>query len=346
MSDPIRTVQMPLPTVWQRRQTAALRRLGVEVRFVEGFYRTSYLPWLQLPRELARGYDLLHVHWIPFWSKAVLAAFLKVVPRSRPLVWQFHNLWPHNPQFGDEATDLAWTRRCWERADARLVHSVANVRDFAAHGMPGARVIPLGNLHGEFPADVPREEARERLGLPRDATVVGFFGPTGPYKGAGTFLDALARVPDVHGLLFGHCPDPRLAQELRTAAVRIGPRCRLDLRRVADDELQTYFRACDLVALPYERITTSGSVFFPAAFGVPVVGSPLGNIPEVVRDGDTGHLATGADGLAKVLAEVAGRRDELAAMGRRFHDDVGARFDWGPIARQTVDVYRELLDRA
>ncbi|HLE96276.1 MAG TPA: glycosyltransferase family 4 protein [Candidatus Thermoplasmatota archaeon] len=346
MSDRIRTVQMPLPTVWQRRQVAALARHGVDVRYVEGFYATSYLPWFQLPREVLRGYDLLHVHWIPFWSKAVLRAFLAAVPRSRPLVWQFHNLWPHRPQFGTEETDIAWTRRCWDRADARLVHSEANVRDFAALGMTGARVLPLGNLHGEFPAQVDRAEARRRLGLPPDATIVGFFGPTGPYKGAATFVEALERAPDVHGLVFGHCPDPLLAAELRAAGARFGDRLRVDLRRIANDELQNHFRACDLVALPYERITTSGSVFFPAAFGVPVVGSPLGNIPDVVRDGETGYLAWGVDGFARVFRETAGRREDLAAMGRKFHEDVGERFDWDPIAKATVEVYRELLDRA
>lgn len=344
MSDTIDVVEMPLPTVWQRRQTAALERRGVRVRYVEGFYRTSYLPWLQLPRELVRGYDVFHVHWIPFWNAALLRGFLRVVPRSRPLVWQFHNLWPHKPQFGDEAADIAWTRRCWERADARLVHSDANVALFAAHGMTGATVIPLGNLHGEFPDTATREEARARFGFRDDETVVGFFGPTGPYKGADVLVDALRRVPGVTGFVFGHCPDPGLAAELRAAARDLGPRLRLDLARVSDEDLQYYFRACDLVADPYRRITTSGSVFFPAAFGVPVVGARQGNIPEVVLDGETGFLADGADELADVLRRVAGRRDDLAEMGRRFHADVGKRFDWDDVAARTVAVYRQLLE--
>lgn len=344
MSERLRVVEMPLPTIWQRRQTASLAKLGVEVRYVEGFYRTSYLPWLQLPANLARGYDVFHVHWIPFWSAAVLRAFLRVVPRSRPLVWQFHNLWPHKVQFGSEAADIAWTKRCWERADARLVHSTRNVDDFGGYGMRGADVVPLGNLHGAFPATATRDEARARRRLPHEATVVGFFGPTGPYKGVDTFVEAVLRTPDVTGYVFGACRDKVLEAELRDAAARSKGRLVVDTAHVGDADLQYAFRACDLVAVPYRRITTSGSVFFPAAFGVPVAGVAQGNIPEVVLDGKTGWITEGVDGFARVFAEAHAHRDELPAMGRAFHEDTARRFDWDDIARQTLAVYRRTLD--
>lgn len=345
MSDRLRVVEMPLPTIWQRRQTAALAKLGVEVRYVEGFYPTSYLPWFQLPRALASRYDVFHVHWIPFWNAALLRAFLRVVPRSRPLVWQFHNLWPHKPQFGDEATDIAWTKRCWERADARLVHSALNVGDFGAHGMHSADVVPLGNLHGAFPATATREEARARTGFAQEATVVGFFGPTGPYKGVDTFVEAVLRTPGVTGYVFGHCPDKALAADLAGAASRSKGRLVVDLARVGDADLQHAFRSCDAVAVPYKRITTSGSVFFPAAFGIPVVGVPQGNIPEVVVDGKTGWITEGVDGFARAFADVAARKDELPAMGERFYADVARRFDWDTMAKKTVAVYRRVLDQ-
>ena len=327
----MKVAMMPSPTLYTRRLAEALEAEGAEVRFVEGFYRTAYLPWFQLPREFARGFDVFHVHWIPFWSRAVFRGFLKAMPRSRPLAWTFHNLHPHRPNFRD---DLAETRRAWARADVRFVHSEANVRDFAALGMTGATVVPHGHFHGLFPATVTREEARARSGLPRDALVVGFFGPTGDYKGPRAFVEAVRRTRGVHGYVFGACPDPALARDLAAAA---GPRLKVDLRRVPDDELQHAFRACDVVALPYERITTSGSVFFPAAFGVPVVAAPLGNLPDVVRDGETGFLAPAA-GLADALARLPGR-EALAEMGSRFHDDVGRRFEWRPIARATLDAY-------
>lgn len=333
----MKVAMMPSPTLYTRQLAKALEARGAEVAFVEGFYRTAYLPWLQLPWRFVRGFDVFHVHWIPFWSEALLHSFLKAMPRSRPLAWTFHNLHPHRPDFRD---DLAETRRAWERADIRFVHSDANARDFADLGMTGATVVPHGNFHGVFPDTTTRDEARARVGLPRDAFVVGFFGPTGPYKGADTFVRAVRQAPGVTGYVFGACPDPVLAREL-TAAV--GPDLKVDLRRIEDDEMQYSFRACDAVALPYERITTSGSVFFPAAFGVPVVASPLGNIPDVVEDGVTGLLARGPEAFAAAFLRLRDEED-TAGWGRRFHDDVARRFDWGPIAERTLDSYRTAMD--
>jgi glycosyltransferase involved in cell wall biosynthesis len=97
------------------------------------------------------------------------------------------------------------------------------------------------------------------------------------------------------------------------------------------------------------------------ACGTPVVASGVGGIPEVVVDGETGfivdvaladvppHDPLDSDRFARGLADRINRlaRDPILARqmgqaGRRRVVDV---FSWRSIAKQTLDLYKTLVDQ-
>jgi glycosyltransferase involved in cell wall biosynthesis len=126
-----------------------------------------------------------------------------------------------------------------------------------------------------------RERVRQALGL--TGPVVGFLGSMSAWQGADRLpqlLDALG--PDWTGLALGGGPvapagHPRLIQ----------------LGRIASDELPDYVSAFDVAVAPY--LPGAPPWFCPLkvlwyrAQGVPVVGSPLGDVPALV--GQHGLLA-------------------------------------------------------
>jgi glycosyltransferase involved in cell wall biosynthesis len=73
------------------------------------------------------------------------------------------------------------------------------------------------------------------------------------------------------------------------------------------------------------------------ASGTPVVGEPLGAVPEVVRDGETGLLASGIDALVDAVARV-GRISPL-----RCREDAVARFHPRAMADAYGALYRDVL---
>jgi glycosyltransferase involved in cell wall biosynthesis len=93
----------------------------------------------------------------------------------------------------------------------------------------------------------------------------------------------------------------------------------------------------------------------------PVVASAVGGIPEIVVPGETGLLVpleAEGDGsaeprdaaaftraLAEAIDALMADPDRRAAMGRAARARVLARFSWRSIAEQTLDFYRELLER-
>jgi glycosyltransferase involved in cell wall biosynthesis len=74
------------------------------------------------------------------------------------------------------------------------------------------------------------------------------------------------------------------------------------------------------------------------ALGVPVVTTPVAGIPELVRDGDTGFMATPGDSgsLADVLATVLADPGRAAAIAARGRDAARRKFDATLTAGQLI----------
>jgi alpha-maltose-1-phosphate synthase len=95
------------------------------------------------------------------------------------------------------------------------------------------------------------------------------------------------------------------------------------------------------------------------ACGTPVVASAVGGIPEIVVEGETGHLVAFTPGdddfgspsdpaaFAAALADAANRLladpARAASMGRAARARVEAEFAWPAIARRTMELYARLL---
>ena len=97
------------------------------------------------------------------------------------------------------------------------------------------------------------------------------------------------------------------------------------------------------------------------ACGTPVVGSGVGGIPEVVVDGETGFIVDVAladvpphdpvdpDGFARGLAEginrLAGDPELARQMGEAGRKRVVEHYSWRSIAKQTLDLYKTLVEQ-
>ena len=75
---------------------------------------------------------------------------------------------------------------------------------------------------------------------------------------------------------------------------------------VPDDELQTYFNACDITVLSYAEVLTSGSAMLSLSFGRPVIAPAIGFMRDVIPP-ECGHLYDNAepDGLHKAMIDAA-----------------------------------------
>ena len=180
-----------------------------------------------------------------------------------------------------------------------------------------------------------------------------FAGVLIPRKGIPNLLEALARlrrvVPTARLRIAGSATHPAHEKEIREAVDRLGLGGAVDLLGgLAPAELAREVGRAAVFVLVSRQETLPVAILEAMAAAKPVVASPVGGVPRVVKDGETGFLvphgdpARLADRLGALLTD-AGLRGRLGANGRR---DAVVRFTLEGVCRRTLDVYREVMEEA
>lgn len=149
-----------------------------------------------------------------------------------------------------------------------------------------------------------RRRIRDELGIPADATVVGFVGRLVADKGVVELADAWQllrhRHFDAQLLVVGEFERRDPVPERTRRALQTSPRIHLAGFREDVDRL---YPAMDLVALPTHREGFPNVPLEAAAMELPVVASDIGPCQEAVVDGETGRCfpVGDADALAEAL---------------------------------------------
>ncbi|MGQ9585487.1 MAG: glycosyltransferase [Anaerolineae bacterium] len=276
------------------------------------------------------------------WVRFCLALALFRAAGGR-VVYTVHNLDPHerhHPRLD------AWTNRllaAW--ADALHVHDRQAQQEVARQwGRGDAAIVPHGNYIGAYPNTCSRTEARERLGLPREALVFLFVGGLRAYKGLEELIEAFltlrAEEPNAWLVVAGHSHDPsyvaHISEKVAGAAqVRFSP------RYVPPEELQFFLGASDFVVLPYRRATTSGAAILALSFGRPVIAPAIGPFPELLGgSGGILYPPQGPGGLVGALrAACHADRQRMAQEALAIAQELG----WEKVAAGHLAVYQRIV---
>jgi len=210
------------------------------------------------------------------------------------------------------------------RSRLTLVHS-ETARDEVLSSCPGAAVGRV-RMGVALPSIVPRDEARRRLGLPRDELILASFGLVTPEKRIPTSIRALARLKAAGvratyllvGSQVAHYDPLREARELG-----VGGDVRL-VGRVPEEEFRLYAFASDLcLNLRFPSAgETSATLLSLLACGRPVVVTDqihVRDLPDAVVARSA--LEGDEDGLycdLMDLIRVERRRRELGEAARKY----------------------------
>ncbi|NTW68569.1 MAG: glycosyltransferase family 4 protein [Chlorobiaceae bacterium] len=224
-------------------------------------------------------------------------------------------------------------------ADAFLTLSSAVSRELRAV-LPNARVLELFHpLYLPQTAIPPRAEAQRALNLESGAPLLLFFGYVRHYKGLDLLLRAMPEIlqkePSLKLIVAGEFfEDPDCYRSL----IRdLGISASVDLYPgyVSPERSELLFAAAECVVLPYRSATQSGVVLQAYGYGVPVIVTPEGALPEVVLHGVTGWIAreSSAAGLVEAVAEFIESRGELPKM-RAAVEEYCREFSWESFAAE------------
>ena len=209
-------------------------------------------------------------------------------------------------------------------------------------------IIPHGSYVDFIEKPLPREVAKKRIGLGEAANpVILFFGQIKQVKGLDLLIKAFALVsndfPNAQLVIAGRVwKDDFSKYEKLIDDNNIEQRVKLHIRYVADDEVNAFYSAADVVVLPYRRIYQSGVLLMAMSFGIPVLTSDLDAMKEIVVDGENGYLFESdnqndlAIALRRVLSDINGREKVSKAALNNMDVD----FNWLTIGAKLANMYR------
>jgi glycosyltransferase involved in cell wall biosynthesis len=313
--------------------SARARAAGLDVR--ELGFRGDFSPAAVLPLAAAvRGFapDAIQLHD----PHAVAAALLALrLARRAPVV---------ATRRVDFALRGFLSRRKYAACDRVIAVSEAIAGVLRSGGLAADRLRVVHEGVPDRAAAPGGRQALRELGIPDDAPVVGNVAALTGHKDQATLLRAaaslVARVPSARVLIVGE-GELRARLEALSRDLGLEGRCVFAGFRADLDRLIPAFTVFCLSS-HLEGLGTS--LLDAMAFGVPVVATAAGGIPEAVVDGVTGRLVPPRDppALAAALVEALADPARRAAWGRAGRQRFEERFTADRMVEATLAVHAEL----
>ena len=254
---------------------------------------------------------------VAYWT-GLLAPFYYILGRltSIKIVVLIHNFSSHE----SFCCDPFMRRLLGDFADGLVTLSNAVFHEVRV-AMPDMPVLPLFHPRYEPEEVVPsRDDARSALNIDNECPVLLFFGYVRRYKGLDIMLRAmpaiLQRDPSVRLVIAGQfLENPEMYKRL-IKELGIGSSVDLYQGYVSSERSALFFAAADAVVLPYRSATQSGVVQLAYGYTLPVIATPVGALPEMVRHAETGWVSRdlSPEGFAMAVELFLGSRGELISM--------------------------------
>jgi glycosyltransferase involved in cell wall biosynthesis len=301
---------------------------------------------------------LFHILWhnkFQFFDRTLLIFYYKLL--GKKIVFTAHNVNAGKRDLNDSWLNRRSLKMQYGLSNHIFVHTDGMKTEMSSEfGIPQNKisVIPFGINNTVPNTGLSSAKAKRRLGISKTDKALLFFGNIAPYKGLEYLIAAfdklLKRDRSYRLLIVGKPKGPESYwQRIRRAIASSGIADRVVARieYVPDEETELYFKAADVLILPYTHIFQSGVLFLGYSFGLPAIAAAVGNLQEEIIEGKTGFVFKPQDpsDLAKTIrqyfesalfSELEGRRPQIKQYAN-------ARYSWSKVATITMAVYSNLL---
>jgi len=249
--------------------------------------------WIKVGKELKKlKPDLLVVrYWTPFMAPC-LGTIARIARKNghTKAVAITDNIIPHEKIPAGRLLSGYFVSCC----DAFVAMSRAVLADLERLNTSKPRRYNPHPLYDNFGAPVPKEEAKQRLGLDMSFGYILFFGFIRDYKGLDllirAFSDQRMRQFPVKVLVAGEFyVDPKPYMDL-ISGLKLEELMVLRTQFVPNTEIVNYFCASDIVVQPYKEATQSGVTQVAYHFNKPMITTNVGGLSEMVPDGKVGYV--------------------------------------------------------
>lgn len=277
--------------------------------------------------------DIFHLQNYGLWESVLLRMIGNI-----PIINTVHDPIQHidyrNPVNINLASDAVYRAKGW------VIHSEGLKQVFLnQYAVDSKRTLvhPLG-IHDYYCRFASTDIKREKYIL--------FFGEPRINKGFDLLVSAFSlienRLKDWNIILAGR---GSIQNDWETRIQRLGNRCSSLNRHITDAEVAGLFSRAGIVALPYRHGSQSAVLGIAAAFGCPVLATPVGNMAEIMENGK--HVLfvepDSEQALAEGLLRLASDEELRVRLGKNLGELARSEWSWEKIAKATVDFYSRFL---
>ncbi|MFG1204885.1 glycosyltransferase family 4 protein [Xanthobacter aminoxidans] len=283
--------------------------------------------------------DIVHVHVGDFpslYRKAVVFFPFTLVKTKKLL--HFHGA-AFLTQYEKKSLAQKWLIKRIMRSFDKVICLSHNRREDLQRNFTQLDAVVVQNA-----VPLPEETAGARA--PGAPLQVLFLGLIGPRKGLFDLLDAidLLITQGVEVLIeMGGNGDIERLQARLDASPELKKRACF-LGWVTPERRREASLKAHVFALPSYAEGMPMAIMEAMAFGLPIISTPVGGIPEIVEDGVNGRLVSPGNpqGLAEALRQLNDDEALRAEMGRRSRDVIEKNFDFSAHLSRIGEVYESL----
>lgn len=301
---------------------------------------------------------IFHILWnnkFEFFDRTLLMLYYRLL--GKKIVFTAHNVNAGQRDASDSLLNrfslklqYRWCDHIFVHTDKMKAELISNFRI----APDKVTVIPFGINNTVPNTALTPADARRQLGVGPDEKALLFFGNIAPYKGLeyliNAFIELSKHSADYRLIIVGkpkRCEDYWRRIQAMISCSRLGAQIVQRIEYVPDEQTELFFKAADVLVLPYTHIFQSGVLFLGYSFGLPVIAADVGSLKEEIIEGKTGFTfrPQDASALASVIERYFASDLYRDLENRRADIQVYAneRYSWAKVGEATGRVYSDLL---
>ncbi|WP_435068361.1 glycosyltransferase [Haloplanus sp. C73] len=345
---------------YSERFAGALRRAGAEVTPVPIEHSDTANPrrFNRILDQIPSDADVIHVQFEAGlfgrlgMSGVCAPSFFRAAASMTPPVvttlHEVHRTHSHQNPIGDRllrARDFVIERAAIRASERTVVHT-KTAKDILTdrHGR-AERIVQMHHPVEVDATPVDQSTARSELGF--DGPLLLTFGWIEEKKDYEQVVDVLPDLPEAQYLIAGEPRDEAAGAVLERTldlAERRGVADRVHhLGYVDDDDVQTLFSAVDVVVLPYNRVSQSGTLNMALGYERPVLTTALDPFEELRAEFGCPETYEGTDELERTLATLLSDSEKRANLSERAAA-YARELTWDRFGEESVALYRPIFD--
>jgi D-inositol-3-phosphate glycosyltransferase len=303
---------------------------------------------------------IFHIQWfnkVYIFDRTILNILYKIF--GKKLVFTAHNIVPHTFHTGRKSyIERLSITFMYKIVDHLIVHTDKMKRqlieEFKIKGEK-ITVIPHGILNSASKTNLSENMAKKKLKLNTSLKTILFFGNIAPYKGLEYLIKAIAvlksKYNDFRLIIAGEVKKECIQywKNIEEMIDYYNIRNNLLIKPVLipDEEVEVFFKAADILILPYVDIFQSGVLFLSFYFGLPVIATNVGSLKEDIIEGESGYICKSKDpdDMAKTI-ETYFKNDlykNLKENRKKIINYANKKYSWNNIGTRTYKLYENLL---